>query len=78
MPAVSFYLSADVLAHLRAEAKARKRSVSGVISEAIGKYLHVNEQSNAKAEFIGLLKKCDLGNWEEVHAERERAGVDRS
>jgi predicted transcriptional regulator len=78
MPAVSFYLSADVLARLQAEAKARKRSVSSVISEAVGKYLHVAEQSDAKTEFIGLLKKCGLGNWEEVYAERKRAEIDRS
>lgn len=77
MPAVSFYLPADVLAHLRAEAKARKQPVSSIISEAVGKHLHVSEQSSAKTEFIRLLKKCDLGNWEEVHAERERAEIDR-
>ncbi len=77
MPAVSFYLPEDILAHLRAESKARNMPVSNIVREAVLRYLQAEEKQNSKKEFIKMLRKADLGTWEEVHAERERSESNR-
>jgi predicted transcriptional regulator len=78
MPAVSFYLPDDVLSHLKAEAKACKKSVSCMIREAVVGHLEKEQKGKAKTQFLRLLRGADLGTWEGVHAERQRAEIGRS
>jgi len=65
----------DVLSHLKAEAKACKKSVSCMIREAVVGHLEKEQKRKAKTQFLRLLRGADLGTWEDVHAERQRAEI---
>jgi predicted DNA-binding protein len=78
MPAVSFYLPDDVLAHLKAESKARNKAVSSMVREAVQRYLEADEKREAKAQFIRLLDRIDLETWEDVHGQRQESEISRS
>ena len=74
MPAVSFYLSKDVLEAVRAHAKARGLPVSRVIREAVEHYLQVEKKRVSREKVLKALKeKRPLGGreaWEALHKER--------
>ena len=82
MPAVSFYLSQDLLNAIRARASAQKIPVSRIISEAVKEYLKLTESTEAKKRVLKyLLEQKPLGGmyvWEELHKERTAADAGRS
>lgn len=81
MPAVSFYVSEDVLASVKAKAKEVNASVSRIVREAVENYIQKDEQKEAKERVLKILsEKKPLGDrhsWEEIHQERSLADVDR-
>ena len=77
MPAVSFYLPEKTLKDLRAEARARKTSVSRLIRTAVESHLDSEAKRKAKGELARMLRAADLGSWEELHSERTKESDDR-
>ncbi len=77
MPAVSFYLPEEILRELRAEARARKTSVSRLIRTAVETHLDAEARKKAKLQLARMLRSADLGSWDELHAERTRESDDR-
>jgi len=77
MPAVSFYLPEGTLRELRAEARARKTSVSRLIRTAVEAQLDDAARKKAKGDLTRMLRTADLGTWDEAHAERTREPDDR-
>ena len=77
MPAVSFYLSQEILDAVRAKAKAEKIPVSRIISDAVKQYLEFTENYEAKKRVLRYLtKNKPLGGveaWEDLHRERNEA-----
>ena len=82
MPAVSFYLSQDLLNAIRARASAQKIPVSRIISEAVKEYLKLTESTEAKKRVLKyLFEQKPLGGmdvWKELHKERTAADAGRS
>ena len=82
MPAVSCYLSKDVLDNVKAKAKAVNAPISRIIREAVENYLGKEQQKAAKKRVLKVLsEKKPLGgaqSWEDIHQERTFADVDRS
>ena len=82
MPAVSFYLSQDVLDAIRARAKAAKIPVSRIISDAVKHYLNLTESMEARKRVLKCLSGQKpfggIQGWQELHKERSAADVDRS
>ena len=72
MPAVSFYLPDDLLMHLKAKAKAARKSVSSIIRQSVEQHLDVEDKRSSKEALIRLLRDANLGTWEKVYGERER------
>lgn len=77
MPAVSFYLPEKVVKELRAEARARRTSVSRLIRDAVETQLDIASKTRAKVELIRALREADLGTWDDLHARRTRESDDR-
>jgi post-segregation antitoxin (ccd killing protein) len=77
MPAVSFYLPETVLKELRAEARARKTSVSRLIRTSVETELAVESKRKAKSGLVRALREADLGTWDDLHAQRTRESDDR-
>jgi predicted DNA-binding protein len=77
MPAVSFYLPDDVLAHLKAESKAQNKAISCMVREAVQRYLEADEKRESKARFLRLLNRTDLGTWGDVHGQRKESEISR-
>lgn len=63
---------------LRAEAKARKTSVSRLIRTAVENQLDLENQKRAKSDLLRTVRDADLGKWEDLHRERTRESDDRS
>jgi hypothetical protein len=79
MPAVSFYLKKDVLESIRARSKSQSIPVSQIISKAVEIYLQTNEAGEARKRLLAHLQKGNwLGDWEELHRERNLADADRN
>jgi len=82
MPAVSFYLSQDLLNAVRERARAQKIPVSRIISEAVREYLKLTENVEAKKRVLKYLsEKKPFGGmegWERLHKERTEADAGRS
>ncbi len=81
MPAVSFYLSKDVLEAVKAHAKSKGLPVSRVIREAVEYYLQTGKRRAAREKVLQTLAKekplQGWRGWEELHRERSEADACR-
>lgn len=78
MPNISIYLNDEILEVVRAKSKAEKLPISTIARDAIEQYLKISESKKARKHLLKtLIKKRPLGEWEDLHKERNSADAYR-